>query len=235
MKQENNRSVTRFQSYLVTGPEDSRRKQTQSLAKTLGIDLTRVSLDIFFISPQKSSVTIDQIRDLKNHIFQKPLKLNYKFILIEKAHKLTHEAQNALLKILEEPPSHAIIVLEAKDKSQLLPTIQSRIVIKQARPTDQPFETKRIKESNLLTEKNIVKLLEKIPVIDNPIQWLDDQIILLHKMLKKKISANQPAISPAKISDLIEKCAKTKQMIEANVNPRFALANLIFSISLTSK
>ena len=105
-----------FQSYLIVGPSNQRRIQTEILAKSLEIDLKKVSPDIFIIAPQNQSISINQVRDLKRHIFEKPVSSKYKFVIIEDAQKLTHEAQNALLKILEEPPESAIIVLEAKNE-----------------------------------------------------------------------------------------------------------------------
>lgn len=214
-----------FQSYLICAPQHSVvRTKTKELAQSLGIDLDKASPDVFIISPIRNAVTIDQVRDLKRHIFQKPVSQKYKFVLIESAEKLTDEAQNALLKILEEPPRHAILVLEAKNKESLLPTILSRVVAKQVfakNITDQ--------ESDLLKEKNMGKLLEEISAIENPHEWLDDQILLLYNELMQNIRNNHKDTS-AQISDIIEKCAQTKQMIAANVNPRFALANLIFSL-----
>lgn len=216
-----------FQSYLICGPQAVVRAKTTELAQSLGIDLGKVSPDIFIISPIRNSVTIDQIRDLKRHIFQKPVSQKYKFILIEAAEKLTDEAQNALLKILEEPPPHAILVLEAKNKESLLPTIRSRVLIKQVSLKNIPDQ-----ESDLLKEKNMDRLLEEISTIENPQVWLDDQILLLYNELMQNIRNNPSDISSVKISEIIEKCAQTKQMIDANVNSRFALANLIFSIHL---
>lgn len=220
-----------FQSYLIYAPQHSVvRAKTKDLAQSLGIDLGKASLDTFIISPIKNSVTIDQIRDLKRHIFQKPVSQKYKFILIEAAEKLTDEAQNALLKILEEPPSHAILVLEARNKESLLPTIRSRTVTQQV-----SLKNISDRQSSLLKEKNVDKLLEKISQEQNPQEWLDDQILALYDLLVRNIRDNSPAISSARITEIIQKCAQTKQMIAANVNPRFALANLVFSIHLASK
>src|SRR3989344_4902023 len=49
---------------------------------------------------------IDEIRDLKEGVRFSPTKLKYKVFVIDEAHQLTKEAANALLKTLEEPPSH---------------------------------------------------------------------------------------------------------------------------------
>ena len=74
----------------------------------------------------KSSISIDQIRDLKKEIAYKPYESDHKIYIIEPAEKMTREASNSLLKTLEEPPSFATIILLAEDSGKLLSTIVSR-------------------------------------------------------------------------------------------------------------
>ena len=217
--------MTQFQSYLIQGLKEARRRKTLALAKLLSIDLEKRSPDLFIISPQNKYISIDEIRDLKRHLFQKPIKDKFKFILIESAEKLTIEAQNALLKILEEPPPHAIVVLETSDKSHLLPTITSRTIIQRA-PTPSTRETQKVN----FWQQDTLSLLKKIAKVEDPTAYLDEQIINLYKHLlqKPKIGESQ------NLPKIIEACAQTKAMIEANVNPKFALFNLVFNIKLKS-
>ena len=69
---------------------------------------------------------IDEVRDLKEGIRFAPTKFKYKIFVIDEAHQLTKEASNALLKTLEEPPSHAIFVLATTEIHRMIPTIISR-------------------------------------------------------------------------------------------------------------
>jgi len=69
---------------------------------------------------------IDDIRELKQGIRFAPTKLKYKVFIIDEAHQLTKEASNALLKILEEPPSFAIFILATTEIHKMIPTIISR-------------------------------------------------------------------------------------------------------------
>lgn len=220
-----------FQCYLIVGDKEQTREVTKKLAASFGIDIDKTSPDIFIISPQNGTsthISIDQIRTLKKSIFQKPFVGKFKFILITQADALTTQAQNSLLKILEEPPAHAIIVLEAKNKAAILPTIRSRVITQVVKK-----ETKENLKSILLKEPDTIKLLENVTSVEDPILWLDDQIIGLYKLLGTNTqSAKQ--ISPAQIGDTIEKCINTKKMIAANVNPTFALINLIFSLKLNA-
>lgn len=77
----------------------------------------------------KSYGGIDLVKTLKKSIFFKPIKSKQKIIVIMESHLLTIEAQNALLKLLEEPPLSTQIILHAGDKNTLLPTILSRCTI----------------------------------------------------------------------------------------------------------
>ena len=82
--------------------------------------------DILTIKPDKSTLRIDQIRSLLSTLAMKPFNARQRVVIIEKAQSLTAEAGNALLKILEEPPPDTIIILIARRKTDLLPTIVSR-------------------------------------------------------------------------------------------------------------
>jgi DNA polymerase III subunit delta' len=74
----------------------------------------------------KKSLGIEQVREAVSFIQKKPFTGNMKAIVIPNAEKLTTEAQNALLKTLEEPPIYASIILLTKTQEALLPTVLSR-------------------------------------------------------------------------------------------------------------
>ncbi|EKD57186.1 MAG: hypothetical protein ACD_57C00386G0005 [uncultured bacterium] len=215
-----------FQSYLIIGEASQRRIQTETLAKNLGIDLKKVSPDIFIIAPQDQSISISQVRDLKAHIFEKPVKSKYKFIIIESAHNLTVEAQNALLKILEEPPDCAIIVMEAKTRQDLLPTILSRVVIKRSQQSKAHLSSNPISYE----KENLLADLETIAQVKDPTDWIDEQIQLLYWQLLENLKDENFSSAIWHLAQIINRFQKAKIMIEANVDSKFALADLIFSL-----
>lgn len=69
---------------------------------------------------------IDDIRELRDGIKYVPAKSKYKVFIIDECHQLSKDAANALLKTLEEPPSHAIFILATTELHKMLPTIISR-------------------------------------------------------------------------------------------------------------
>lgn len=222
-----NASHSRFQSYIVVAPtQKSARVETGRIAASLGIDLEKVSGDIYFIKAAKEEISIDQIREIKSHIYQKPLQYAYKFVVIENAHNATLEAQNSLLKLLEEPPRHAVLVLEAKNKHQLLPTVVSRTVIIQntADKTDEQTE--------LMLENSLEEAFQRLGSIENPQDFLDRQILGLIRLMESKAKGQRVEFTYSQLSNAVENCAYTKELINSNVNPTFAMANLVLLLNL---
>ncbi|PIV45387.1 MAG: DNA polymerase III subunit gamma/tau [Candidatus Nealsonbacteria bacterium CG02_land_8_20_14_3_00_37_10] len=104
------------------------------------------SLDLIEIDAA-SHRGIDEIRELRDGIKFAPTKSKYKIFILDEAHQLSKDAANALLKTLEEPPSHVIFVLATTEIHKMIPTIISRC---------QRFDFRK------LTLQEIVKKLEFI-------------------------------------------------------------------------
>ncbi|MBR0447622.1 MAG: hypothetical protein IIX28_04065 [Clostridia bacterium] len=75
-----------------------------------------------------TAIPVDTIRRVREDVFLLPNESAYRVILLADAHLMGAPAQNALLKILEEPPAHAIFILTCDSRTSMLPTIQSRCV-----------------------------------------------------------------------------------------------------------
>lgn len=85
--------------------------------------------DIKYITHEKASISVDDIRNqLNNDVQIKPYSSKYKVYIIDEAEKLTEQAQNALLKTIEEPPEYAVILLLTNNSNLFLETIVSRCV-----------------------------------------------------------------------------------------------------------
>ena len=82
--------------------------------------------DFLSIRPQGQNVKIDQIRDLNRSLSFAPFSGRYRVSVIYRAETMTAEAANAFLKTLEEPPQGNILILNATEPLDLLPTIVSR-------------------------------------------------------------------------------------------------------------
>ncbi len=96
---------------------------------------------------------IDEIREPKEGIRFRPAKSKYKVFIIDEAHQLTKEAANALLKTLEEPPSHAVFVLATTELHKMIPTILSRC---------QQFNFRKLKMPEIIQRLEYILKQEKI-------------------------------------------------------------------------
>lgn len=110
-------------AYIIYGgTTKTRRQKIYDILDSKHID----SRETHVIKNEKESIGIDLIRDASHVLTLRPVLSFNNALVIYNAELLTQQAQNALLKILEEPPAHAHILLEASDASHLLPTVLSR-------------------------------------------------------------------------------------------------------------
>lgn len=82
--------------------------------------------DYIEIVPDGNSIKIEQIRNMQLKVAEKPIVSTKKVYVIQEADTMTQEAQNALLKTLEEPPEYITIILIASNENSILNTIKSR-------------------------------------------------------------------------------------------------------------
>ena len=82
--------------------------------------------DVQLIEPDGAHVKIDQVRALQHDLSLRPVEGRYRVAIFDQFEVATVEAQNALLKTLEEPPDYVVLVVLASDPELLLPTIVSR-------------------------------------------------------------------------------------------------------------
>ena len=82
--------------------------------------------DFSILEPEGNAVKIDQIRELTKKVYEKPVVSNKKVYIINDSNLMTKEAQNSLLKTLEEPPEYVTIILITSNENSFLPTIKSR-------------------------------------------------------------------------------------------------------------
>lgn len=108
---------------------------------------------------------IDQIREIIENLKYAPAKGKAKVYIIDEAHMLTKEASNALLKSLEEPPSHVYFILATTEPNKIIPTILSRCQRYDFRKLDFPLLLKHLKyiceKENYQIEEDALKLIAK--------------------------------------------------------------------------
>ena len=129
--------------YLISGPEGSGKR---TLAKLLGSAILCKSADkpcgtcpscrkalgsghpdfITVDDPEKKTVPVELIRQARADIYIRPNESDHKIYLFPRAQDMGIPGQNALLKVLEEPPSYGVFILLTDNPQKLLPTVRSR-------------------------------------------------------------------------------------------------------------
>ncbi len=120
------------------------------------------ALDVIEIDAA-SNRGIDEIRNLKESIRVSPAALTRKVYIIDEAHQLTKDAFNALLKTLEEPPTHAMLILVTTELEKMPATIVSRT---------QRFHFKRLPLETIIGKLKSIAKLEKINISDSAIELI---------------------------------------------------------------
>ena len=149
--------------YLISGPEGSGKRtlarllsaailcrkpdrpclQCLSCRKVLGNshpDLITVD------DPEKKTVTVKLVREAREDMFVRPNEADHKIYVIPRAQDMRLEAQNALLKILEEPPQYGVFMLLTDNPDKMLPTIRSRCTELDLQPLSQEIMVPRLRE-----------------------------------------------------------------------------------------
>ena len=134
-------------AYILNGPEDSGKMMlAEAFAMALQCEgegerpclacrsckqaVDHNQPDIIYVSHEKpNTIGVDDIRtQVINDIVIKPYSSRYKVYIIDEAQKMNQQAQNALLKTIEEPPAYAVILLLTTNADSFLPTILSRCI-----------------------------------------------------------------------------------------------------------
>lgn len=219
-------------SILIISQDKAKREAfALHLCQTYSID----PFDIFILETE-SSIGIEDVRKLQQKLFLKPYKSTDKASIIHDAHMLTIEAQNALLKILEEPPDHTYIILSAENQDRLLPTIISRcqLIALETKVTElNEQDGQELSEvfQSIQTGSSGDKLYhaQKIGINkESALAWLEKAILnKRNQMLHGDLQSEQSVLH----IEYLEKLQDAHRMIKTtNVSPRFVLEKLFLSL-----
>ena len=184
-------------AHLIVGEDGvGKGKLANILAKfILNGDLDREYVDIINYSSEKSSFGVDDVRDIIEEGYKKPFEKDKKVIIIHEGNKLTIQAQNALLKTIEEPPKGVYIIILCESLELILDTIKSRCEIYKLKPLTKSelYEYIKIKKFNYYENeiKSAIAFSEGVPgridryFNDDKLRELRNNIVILIKNLNK--------------------------------------------------
>jgi len=246
-----------FQSIIISGGNKETRRKKAIEILPFKLDENKIEKfykegisDIFdlYIINSDNLIGIEEIRNIEKNILLKPQTLPYKIFIIDNAEKLTVESQNALLKTLEEPPTHVMLILLTQNQDLLLSTIISRcqnINLGSSKNTLSEKEKINIYENVIYIFYSSIgnRILKTDEIIkgktqkDISIVLMQTIIVLRELLLSKTIGKEYKYIDKAKVTQIttkqiiqsINKTVETKNLIERNINQKLALDHLFLS------
>ncbi|MDP2741226.1 MAG: DNA polymerase III subunit gamma/tau [bacterium] len=124
--------------------------------------MAQKSIDLIEIDAA-SHTGVDDVRALIDGIRFSPVSSKYKVFIIDECHQLSKSAVNALLKTLEEPPSHAVFILATTEIHKMIPTIISRC---------QRFDFKRLKIAEIIKKLEFISKKENVKLEDSALSLI---------------------------------------------------------------
>lgn len=208
-------------AYLITGPSGcGKTTLARILASELGAYDSHSKSNMNYVELNSSDFRgIDTIRSIADNIHLSPTKGKYRVWLLDEAHQLTKQAQEAMLKYLEDAPSHVIFILCTTNPEKLTITLKRRCTILEVKPcsTDEIIMLlNEICESEgVKVPSNLIELIEE-KALGSPgiaLQMLDKIIDLSPKDMKQAITDYQSEEEQAfKLCQLLIKKAPWKEI-----------------------
>lgn len=164
-----------------------------------------MSTDVMIIdSGDKSTIGIDSVRRMKEDMYLSPTENDYKVYIIDEAQLLTVQAQNALLKVLEEPPKNTVVMLLCDDAKNILITVKSRA---------------RLMRMQLFTSEEIEKyILSNSSAARDMKKNSSDRFGTLVEGANGKIGRALDLLNEEKLSEITEQRKLTDKIIEAIIS-----------------
>lgn len=211
-----------YQPYLLIGQKED--NQLQQVLTDLGIDLDLKSQDFIRITPVKE-FSIEDSRLIIKKSSLSPLFSKNKVILIENFTNASTEAQNSLLKILEEPPLSTLIILLSETKNNILPTILSRVITIDfhTKPSSKTDSTTIEAFINQITSTKL-SLGQKLMLLD---KTKEPELKVLIKDLQ--IALSKPNLNKSELF-LAKSLLDINNLIKINVKSRLILDNIIIAL-----
>jgi hypothetical protein len=220
-------------AYIITGGnQTARENEIQKRLTAWNIK----DIDCVYLAGDEEHIGIDAIRLFQKRLLLTPFTSTHTVGVIRNSDRLTQEAQNALLKVLEEPPPHAYILCEVASSSLLLPTVVSRCEVITLRGSDTSSDTTHeIRETiQLLLTASYGKKLKMIDeIVQDRVsakQWVQSAITALRQTMLSEIQNDATKKSTETYVKLLRLLLAAQQELEVNVNPKLVLDNVFLSL-----
>ena len=194
--------------------------------------------DLIFVSrlKTKASIGIDQIRDMQHQLSIKPNGPRY-LVIMDESGLMTEEAQNCLLKTLEEPPGASVVVLLTDNSEALLPTIRSRCIRIRLEGSsiagDDPM-ARRAEEilEHVLGRSPFYKTKKALGDVRdrNQVQELIDHMENRCRQLILSRNDNGVLYSPREISECVDSLEKARTQLRQGLTPGSVMKRFVLRV-----
>lgn len=182
-------------------------------------------------STEKNSIGIEEIKDFQKEMMYKPFEEEKQIGIIKEAEKLTPQAQNALLKTLEDSPDTSIYILFVDNERNLLPTIRSRgkIVYSKFR--------KEIETDDSIKDILNIDLLKQFETVEEYSKTKEKSLLLIssiEEVFKNKLELdikNGNIDSSKKTLSSLKLLQESREKISANCNRRLTLEAMFIHLN----
>lgn len=214
------------------GNKKGRLEKAWDLLSEHGFKVDAESPDLFFMQKEseKKSIGIAQAKEVKKFLQERPFKGRVKAVVVEGMQLLTDDAQGSLLKILEEPPSFALIILLCDKEGSLLSTVVSRcqkIILREKTLRDKVLPgNKSVGTASTqfnLADKSYEELFDLAKEVSQKDK--DEAVEFLERLLRYDISSSW-RVRNDETSTIVKLERAVKEIKEANVALKFALEYL---------
>lgn len=201
--------------------ENPDRRKSEGLKALEAIDVKVGHPDLLLIE-EEEKIGVEDTKKVREFLSMKPYQSRGRGVLILNAQNLTIDAQNSLLKTLEEPPIHSLIVLLSDSEHSLLPTIISRCrLIRVDGEGNADIDEKNLKILGSLEGMDIAKRFEIIEKIEDKESFLRQLIIFYRKQLKEREKID---------IEFLKELLEAEKWSKSNVNIRAILEYLMLSL-----
>lgn len=203
-------------SYLIIGTKEDRAKEILSRLSSFQIS----PFDTITITESETSIGIKDVREFITKLQLKPTQSPTSAGVIPDAGLLTHDAQQALLKTLEEPPSTAVIYMGIAQQNTLLPTILSRCESITLKPTPVNIQAFHIITPAFIDELLIASSGNRLKLLATPCKTKEDSRIFLSEaivLLQKKLMQN-PTHDTTHIATILKRLITLYDVNQSSMN-----------------
>lgn len=217
--------------YLIVHPEVNKRiDKIQEILRQNNLSFTHP--DVFYLE-ESSKLGVEEAKKIKEFLSLKPFKAKLLTVVIIKAENLTNEAQNTLLKTLEEPLGEVLFIMGVSQEDQLLETILSRsetVYLKdQAEEKNKLLLKKYSQEINTLRSEDTSKRFQYIEKLKDKEEFLFALTVYFRQELLA-ISQGVDTIPPPRCSGFLKELIQAEKWASQNVNIRAILEYLMLKL-----